>query len=251
MIKIKVYAANKILLTCKYIYLEPYAPNTSRKFTFKEISPTSKKRILQKTRDVLHFDEDHLKIQVNVFTKSNEWSCIDEFKIYLIDYGNLEKTSLWISGLVYDDYFKDYRQGVIDIFTLWAKHKNIKWSDLPLNSPLKKDYISSCLLYSGTTSELLERDNYVIDWSLINEERDFLYFASIELVGDKGYFGWETYTFEDCFTTIHHAGGLKKSRRVAFFNSSKITDPEIYSLYQSVTNTFNRFNFLVEEAPDA
>jgi hypothetical protein len=245
--KVKVYAEGKILLTCKYIWLDPFAPGTARRFTFKDISATSKKRILQKTDDAFYIGLNELKIQVDVFDKFRRRISIENFKVHLIDYGDLEKSSLWISGLVYDDYFTEYRQGRMDIFSLWAKDQSIQWVDLPLNSPLKKDYINSCLKYSGLSSQILDRDYYKIDWSLINEERDFLYWASLEFIGEKGYFGHNLYTFEDCLLEIFHNGGLKEQRKMTFFSSTKISDPKVYELYQFTKGVFERFKFLIEE----
>lgn len=245
--KVKVYTEGKILLTCKYIRLEPFAPGTARKFTFREISATSKKRILQKTTDAFYIGSNKLKIRVDITDKFGRRLSIENFKVHLIDYGNLEKSSLWILGLVYDDYFTEYRQGRVDIFSLWVKDQNIKWVDLPLNSPLKKDYIDCCFSYSSLSKQILDRDYYRIDWALINEDNDFLYWVGLEFIGEKGYFGRSLFTFEDCLLEIFHNGGLTNQRRITFLNSTKILNPNVHELYQSVKEIFRKFNFSIEE----
>lgn len=249
MIKIRVYAENEILLTCKYIWLEPLATGTSRRFTFQNISATSRKRVLQKTNDEgFHIGANKLKILISIRDKSNQWSIVYDFKVYLTDYGDLNNSSLWISGFIYDDDFKEYRQGIVDIFNLWSKSQNIKWADLSLKSPIKEDYIYSCFLYSRITLKIFERSSYRFDMTLINEVNDFLYFAALEFIGEKGYLGNSIHTFKDCLIQIHYQGELKKIRNILFINVSKISNSQVFDLYQDVKAILERFNFTIEEA---
>jgi hypothetical protein len=246
--QIKAYVEEKIFFESKYIGMEPFADGTSRKFVFSD--PIFANNIVltgnSNPTDFL-FSFDALKISIHITNKAGEWIPVYEFKIHLIDYNYSAQETCWVRGLIYDDYFEEYRQNVIDIFTLWETNGSIEWFDLPIGSLKKADYFNCCRLYSGIRSDIVERDYYKIDMSLINEDSDLIYLVSIEFAGEKGYFGNTFYTFEDCLLEVHHRGGFKKKRTVLFFNIGKIKNSKANDIYADAKTLLSRFNFVIRE----
>ena len=242
--KIKIYNRNEILLTCKYVWLNPFAPTTLRALTFYEISEASKEKLQQFEVNDAYLEGDEFKINIDIYDKSKRRQPVYEFKLRLKEYIT-DVRSLTLFGLIYDDYGDVYKQGVIDVFNLWTKKKQLNWFELPVNSPTKSDYLLCCMMYSGLSKHFI-KEYFQINMSLVQEDVDFIYLASLEFVGVKGYFGHNLYTFEDCLLEIYHNRGFSEPKKMRLFNVGEIINPQIINLYREIKGILGRFNFIIE-----
>jgi hypothetical protein len=235
MIAIEVKVDSRILVESNFLMLEPHAPSTSRKFIFKDF------RGAESVADILY--QGKLTVAVYYLNRDCNWNYYTEFQIRVISHED-SGSDLSIFGNIYqDEQDKPYRQGMTDMFKLWEENREIDWFSLPLNDPLKDDYISACLFYSGISEKLIERDIYEIDMSLVQEEKDFLYLASLAFTGNRGYIGYDLYTFDDCLLTIFRSRGDNfKSVKVMLSNVDLVSE-SIHSLCQTVTKILLKYKF--------
>ncbi len=238
-LRINLSVDNILFAVCNDIAMEPYAMSTARKFTF---------RNLKIKRDVNL--EGRKRVNVRVFHKTKERTkgqIIYDFNILLLEAPENIDKMWWIYGLVYDDYEDEYEQGVIDVYRIWQKGELFDWSKLPLNSELKRNYISACLGYSGLSTKILDRDRFQIDVHQIKEDRDFLYYIAEELIGDKGYFGHSLHTFKDCLLELYHHKVDLKGKEIIFLNSSSFYNSEVMELLKEVKKEMMLYDFTIRE----
>jgi hypothetical protein len=195
MIQIVLKEKAEKILKSKHIFLEPYAPNTSRKFVFSQLT------FLKELND---FYGDEVVVLIYVETNDEINHLLFEFKVNILDYSEPIGKSWWLSGLVFGDYDLGYRQGVIDVFNLWQQRKSFEWFADHTNPFSKSDYIFACFTYSGLSKEIIEKGVYKIDLSLVKEEQDLYYLVSENFLGERGYFGHNIHTFKDCLIEISH-----------------------------------------------
>ncbi len=111
----------------------------------------------------------------------------------------------------------------------------------------KSAYFSACLFNSGISETMLEKDVYEIDMSLVMEKQDFIYLASLAFMGDRGYMGYNLYTFSDCLLTLFHKRGWFDGVKVKFLNLGSISE-KVRDLYIEIKEIFLKFKFDVIEA---
>lgn len=197
MIKIELKIGGVLILESKFIELAPYAPTTIREFVFKDVCWLS--------QDENCFEDAKLLVNVFYFSNLSVWKYYTEFEILVNEYKVLNNKELKISGLINQDYAdKEYRQGVTNIFKLWDESKTLDWAFLPIGDYLKHEYITACFIYNGISESILEKSNYEIDMAFVKEDLDFYYLASLTFIGEKGYFGHNLDSFDDCLLTIFH-----------------------------------------------
>lgn len=249
MMKVKIYSNNQLLITCKSIDINPIAFGTAREFTFNDIRiPPKQSDFLQQINDPnFSFYGTELKVGIGMHDKFKRWFTFYNGIFNVIDYGICSKREWSVKCFVSGEEGVEYRQGLVDTFTLWSKKEDIVWNNLTEKSPTKEDYIYGCFLYSGLSSGLLERENYKFNMALIKEETDFLYYAGQEFIGDRGYFGNSIYTFKDCLLIAFHNKVLLTGRRVVFSNVGSISGKEVIELYLEIKLIFQQFGFIVEE----
>lgn len=217
-LNIGLYVNNVVLAKCDSIMLEPYANSTARKFLFHNLK-------FKNTVDFLSISK--IQVRVSCRSKYAKIKPIYEFNISLLEF---DSELQWIYGLIYHDYEEEYRQGVIDVFASWQKGERIDWFSLPAKGVLKKDYITACLHYSGVNTEIIDRDSYKIDLSLVSESIDLLYLMGEAFFGERGYMGHSFHTFIDCLRCIFHKGGLTGDKKIIFKNTKNlvITDDILF-----------------------
>ncbi|AYL93833.1 hypothetical protein [Mucilaginibacter celer] len=246
MLKVSLSIGNHKLIDCQYVYLEPFASDSLRKFTFYGIKSSNKDLLYAiETCEISANDSIEVKIQSQKKTKKR--FLVNKFKIYINDFEVFKGNSWWVSGLIYDDHFEAYQQGVIDILNLWKKNEDLNWAEIPNGSSLKSNYFQCCFLYSSLSTNIVKRDYYKFDMSLIQSFEDFIYFASKEFTGDKGYFGRDRYTFKDCLLEVYHNGDLKEQRQIVFFNIKKMKDLGTVEILSEIKEVLRPFNFSIKE----
>jgi hypothetical protein len=134
-------------------------------------------------------------------------------------------------------------QGVIDVFNLWQLGRKFDWQALSIHSSLKKDYNDACLKYFGLGTQILDKEIYQLDVSLILEELDFYYLAGVEFFGDRGYFGYDLHSFTDCLIELHKYNGYTPGKTILFRGGDKINDPQIESFLNEIKSVLLRFGF--------
>lgn len=242
LLRVKLSVNGEHLAECRYTILEPYAPTTLRRFTFKSIKFKKKININRDTiiqvyiahsaryyhRRVDLYDFEILVRKADDIMDSNDWSV----------YGTVEFT------------FKGeyYAQGIVDIFNTWGQGKEIDWSIIPMYSSFKREYLDACYHYSSISTNIIEADSYTLDMSLIKEENDFLYWISRTFFGERGYMGYEWFTFQDCLLSVYQKKGYFQNKKMIFLNSDNLYDLNIDNLYRDIKKEFDKYKFdIIEE----
>ena len=225
-------------LRCNYVRMDPYAPNSGRKFVFSSITLI---------KNLINWD-DRISVDITVFNEQNKPIFLNNFEIFVLNFDSEYKhqNEWWVYGNVFNIDDTEYRQGKIDVFDIWQRGQHFDWFSLHANSQNKLDYISACLNYSGISKKMIKRDVYQFDMSLIKEERDFYYLASLQFIGDKGYFGHDLYTFEDCLLELYNYNGYFYNKRMIFFNTEEIVSKEMITFFQELRKIFFKYKFSVE-----
>lgn len=238
MINVTLSLNGEVFLACNYLWLDPYAPNTGRKFVFSGIQ----------SRKEISLHDKIITVSITAATKFDSNDFLNEFKIFVFDYAqeNLVENEWWIYGEVNNEGYPEYKQGRIDVFNDWQKGTLFDWFSIPIGSQLKLDYLGVCLMYSGLAINIVEKQVYQFDVQLVMEERDFFYMAAMEFIGDRGYFGHDLHTFKDCLLELYNHNGYFSNKRIVLLGMDNLLNPEVASFLQIIKEEFLRFKFVVE-----
>ncbi len=235
LISISLYLDREEYAKCDHIALYPYATSTARKFFFQNV---------RSKKEISFSDRDRLSVRVGCFTKHNKFNPIYEFSILLLDFEDHLK---WIYGLVYNDFGEEYRQGIVDIFSIWEKGEKCAWFSLPSNGILKEDYIAACQYYSSVSSEIIEKDVYEIDMLKVKEYRDILYLVSEEFFGERGYIGHSFHTFADCLLVISQKSSNLEGKHLILKNSKNVFIEDDKLFFEDFKKELLSYNLSIEE----
>jgi len=231
-------------MICKHAFLNPYSPDTSREIIFSQMKFISPNIFFDESDDI-RFILKELDLHVSIMNKSGTWSAIYGCKLRVIDYGEITNDRWWITGLVHDDDYDFYNQEIVDFFSIWENNKKIDWFSFS-RSNKKRAYIMSCYLYSRLSISIVKKYFYEIDLALIKETIDFFYLAGLTFIGERGYFGSDLYTFEDCLLIVYRNKSLDAGLKIVFLNRQKLINQMVES-YQLLKDILLRFNFSIEE----
>lgn len=240
MINITIGHGEKEFTECNNIWLDPNAPNTTRRFVLSGI----------RTKNTTVDSGSTVHISISLTNRLYSQFLYIEFDIYIYTFKlkSLPEGDEWqVTGNINNIGVEQYRQGVIDAFAIWQNEIAFDWFSLPINSQLKSDYITACILYSGLGTKIKEKDAYLFDFSIIKEVKDFYYIAGFELAGDRGYMGYDLFTFTDCLLELYKHNGYFNESKVIFLNTGAIHDPEIREMLVEWKNAFIRYGFSVQE----
>jgi len=231
--KVNLILEAKVFLTCKYLFLDPIAPNSGRKIVFHNITKIEEVDIVNKT----------IMVRVSADSKCSGEISLGSFRMNIYESGDfdIDSNSFWIYGELYNDGY-EYVQGVIDVFDLWQANQRFDWFSQPTYSSLKKNYNEACYKYSGLGTKFLDKEIYQLDVSSVVEELDFFYLASMEFFGDKGYFGHDLHSFTDCLIEVHRHNGYT-CNTILFLGSDSLTDSNLKALLIDIKNVLLRFKF--------
>lgn len=226
----------KKFMVCSYVWLDPHAENSGRKLFFSGI----------RYREEIELYDSIITISISSNTQYGD-EILGLFKVAVYKFGeiNLSEDKWWVYGDLYNDP-PEYKQGIIDVFDVWQKGESFDWLGLPLHSSLKEDYNDACLKYSGLSTQIIDREIYQIDVSLILEEMDFYYWASLEFLGEKSYFGYNLHTFKDCLIELYKHNGYFHNKKVVFKKSDRVLSPSIEIFLVEIKNILSQFKFIVE-----
>jgi hypothetical protein len=235
MLSISLNFEGQNFMICDYMQLDPCAPNSGRRFTFAGIK--------SKTGAVIH--NSIITINIEVSNKWSQFVSLNQFNLLVLNFYDLPNGEWCVYGHPMDLETTEYRQGEVDIFYNWQRGQSFDWFRQTINSSLKLDYISACMAYSGLPTQISDKELFHFDLSLIKEERDFYYLASLELVGDRGYFGHDFHTFRDCLLELYNHNGFFYGKKIEFTNSIHSDNIELYNLLNKIKAKLTDFKFSV------
>ncbi len=235
---IQLLVNNEEVLRSHDIVLDLNAPTTNRKFTLNNVS------IIRE--DLLDY-RSRITVRITYFVPGKPDIIINEFDIVALDFDCQENSKWWVDGIVYMTYEDVYRQSHIDVIRYWQNGNMPEWSSLGFKSPLKQSYLYLSAITFGPSTDLLTKDDYRIDFSQIRDGYDFLYFVSLELLGEKKYLGGTMDTFRNCLLEIYSKYGAHHHHKIQFINTNSITDPEILKIKSEAKELLLKYGFLVYE----
>lgn len=243
MMTVTVRLEDRELVRCSYLWLDPHAPNAGRRFVFRNI---------QYIDNVIE-PYQTISIQISVINKLGSDHILDEFNFFILDYDKdlQSKDEWWIYGLIYQKYEMEYKQGVIDTFNRWQNERPFEWKTYQNDPDLKLNYISACRIYSGLPKKLSKKERYNLDLSLVKDEADFCLMASLEFIGDRGYLGYDLYTFDDCLLEIFHHKGFFEGQKVLLSNTTGPFEKEMAELIGEAKRILSEYEFSIEEDPQS
>jgi len=216
--------------------LEPYAPNSGRRFIFSGV----------KTNAELVTHNCVITVSVTVQNKRAQYVNLIQFDLIVLNFYDLSNIEWCVYGHFQNLETIEYRQGIVDVFNDWQKGLLFNWFNKQIDSGLKLDYISACMIYSGLPTKIVDKEVYQLDLSLIKEERDFYYLASLELLGDRGYFGHDFHTFRDCLLEIYNHNDFFHDKKIKFINSIHPQNDELSDLFEKIRAKFIDFKFSID-----
>jgi hypothetical protein len=226
----------RTIMTCDYVLLDSFAVNSGRKLLFSGI----------KFQEDVDLCDNIIDVSISVNVGSGNQKGIAEFKVHVYNFGkeNLYEKTWWVYGELHNSP-PEYEQGLVDIFHIWQKESLFNWFSLPVGSQMKRDYNYACLIYSGLSIRITQKEIYQIDVSLIREKLDFYYLVALEFLGGKGYFGYDLHTFKDCLSELYLNGGYQHGSTIDFVNYDEVLDKNILDFLLEIKNIFIGFKFIV------
>lgn len=170
---------------------------------------------------------DKLHLYVYIKNKKGEKQVYRSLEILVLDY-DYTSNDFSLEVLITNCFDQIYEQGVVNVFKFWDLNlearlafKNEKFSS--------ENYITACMLWGGVQKIELKPKNIVIDLSVVTSIHDLFYLLGKEIVGFKGYIGYDLHTFEDCLISLNN----KESVSVKFIND-RISDPYLLDVFKWV-----------------
>ncbi|HBV17306.1 hypothetical protein [Chryseobacterium carnipullorum] len=211
LINIKIKNEEDILVESSNIRMYPVENRFSKKFILKDCS-------YLKDIEKVFIDFDFVFFIIEVLNKHNESAIMYSFNFRIEDF-KINQNNIHLLGVPIIDYdANNYDQNVIDIFMKWSEDKVIPF--LSLDDDYKKSYNYSCLIWSGAPDEFND-SSYNIDLSLVKSDIDFYNMMGDYFFGNRGYFGHDSYSFEDILDSINR--NLKEKIIIVFKRYSEIS----------------------------
>ncbi|MGC4036206.1 MAG: hypothetical protein QM764_09605 [Chitinophagaceae bacterium] len=237
LINIRLSTSGEEFLICNYLTLSRSPQNDLINFKFYGV---------QRLKNIA-IHNTIINLTITFCNNKNEWTFFNEFEIVVlrseIDFSKHMEWSVIGTMRNVDEF--EYIHRRMEVFNMWQKKVVFDWFSLPINSPLKLDYISACMIYSGLGMKMIDRDFYSFDVSLIKEERDFNYLSGVEFIGERGYFGHDLHTYKDCLLEIVLHNDYFYGRRVILKNFHRIYNSEIASYFADMRKVLLDYKFTV------
>ena len=135
-----------------------------------------------------------------------------------------------------------------DIIEHWRqKLSTLDWRPLTLKG--KRQWLKACVLWTGLPDSKIKSFNYILDGNQVNTGLDFYCLLGETFFGYRGYFGQDSYGFNDCFSEIFmrtkEKETVEKGAKINFENSKQIRDV-LEDDFQYIIESFQRNGFKVE-----
>jgi hypothetical protein len=236
-INIELRYQNQLVATCNYMLLESHAEGFIRQITFIDVKfVEDSNELLRK----LYFE----KIEVAITINSSYYSPSEfaNFEILLLEFQNNIVQNWVVSGPTYIDSYRTagyYWQPTIDVLHQWQNNKSCRhiWFTEEATADFKSGYIDACFYYSSMPSNFVKKDAYLIDWRLVQDEKDFLFLISEQFYGERGYFGKNMHAFFDCLLLVQENGVSFRDQHFIFKNVDFL-NKDVEELYKEVYDKF-------------
>ena len=230
---VQLYIDSKLVAECDNIHLEECATKTGRRFIFKNLTYDINFEFIYKMGYRMK-----VNVHVSFLKKGDNIVFISNFNILVLDTTEIYPNSWGLYGIIESE--EEYDQDVINVFDKWQKQEKIDWFSCTTSQ--KESYLYACLIYSSLSSNINKRKKNQIDVSLVKEYRDFLYLISISFFGERGYIGYNFYTFCDCLLEIYHSQkDYFKGCSIEFINSRKIQVEDDKTFFQDLIKELTKY----------
>lgn len=237
---IELHIKQEKIFQCNYLQLETNSEYCSRKLTFKGV------KISQEICDIICSSvgsSDSVEIIIYAINSKGDlyFRTYFEFQLRGLNF-NLNE-DFWIYGLIVTDSQR-YSQPLIDILNTWQNNENFDWYKLPIYSQKKNDYLKACYYYSGIKSNIIDKEKYIIDLSLVKEVVDFYYLLGVEFMGDRGYMGECYNTFKNVMISI--SNNINKKEITLFLeNNTNIQSIAHQIDFEEILTILNNFGIKI------
>lgn len=227
--EIRIYKDEKLIGTCVNFILESNSNSLSRKVRIEEVNFFSP--IELDYASVLKID---FKLKNN---KKIEFHYCD-FSIYVLNFSeDIERKFLDFDCFIQlNSNLENYNQKIIDVFSTWNKNIEYDWK-ISTNEG-KQSYLTSCFYWCGIPSKVINK-KITIDFDKNTNENDIYILLAEELIGKRGYIGYDLYSLEDCLIEIKK--NQENNVEIVFISSK-----ELLNFQFEIIKIFKKYNFFIE-----
>lgn len=134
-----------------------------------------------------------------------------------------------------------------DILEHWRQGKSrLDWR--PLTIKEKSEWLKACLSWTGLPQKKIKSFDYNIDGNQVTQRSDFYCLLGETFFGYRGYFGQDSWGFNDCISEIRMTNSkevVDKGAKVIVKNSEQVKDV-LGDEFQFVMKSFQDNGFDIE-----
>lgn len=195
-----------IIAKCSYMVMDAYSTTFDRVFVFN-------KPILSGVVNVNDLPyQQKVEVHITVNNSSKIEGFYTSFQIIAFDSLTNKDGDLIIRGYVefIDGYYSNYNQTVVDILNSWQQGEDVIGNWYSTSSAFKGAYFTACRLSNANKNiKLYKCNNYTVNLLKSISVQDVIFEFSHVFYDNKGYLGYNEFTFFDCLLTLLQNNGLK------------------------------------------
>jgi hypothetical protein len=135
-----------------------------------------------------------------------------------------------------------------DILDHWRQGKTtLDWRPLTIKG--KREWLKACLSWTGLPDKKIKSFNYILDGNQVTSDLDFYCLLGETFFGYRGYFGQDSYGFNDCFSEIYiktkDKETVDKGAKIQIKNSGQIK-VVLQDNFQYIIDSFRDKGFAIE-----
>jgi hypothetical protein len=136
-----------------------------------------------------------------------------------------------------------------NILDHWKQGKtSLNWRSPNIKE--KREWLQACLSWTGLPKQRIPPFNYIIDGNEVTSTLDFYCLLGETFFGYRGYFGQDSYGFNDCFTEILNFEKSKvttdNGAKVIMKNSEQLRKVLSNEIFSNIVNTFRDQGFNID-----